>query len=110
MHQFFLCVFEGFEWLLLSKGPSTCMYVHVCVCLCMFVCLYFYIHGPHTNTNYLSLWTNQRSGKTWCQMQVARNERPQRLTEAETIKLEAQTEAEIILNEANSEARIILKR
>lgn len=43
-------------------------------------------------------------------IEVARNERPQRLTEAQTIKLEAQTEAEIILNEANSEAKIILKR
>ncbi|KAK2161956.1 hypothetical protein LSH36_107g08005 [Paralvinella palmiformis] len=43
-------------------------------------------------------------------IEVARNERPQRLTEAQTIKLEAETEADIILNEAKSEARIILTR
>ncbi|KAK2161955.1 hypothetical protein LSH36_107g08004 [Paralvinella palmiformis] len=43
-------------------------------------------------------------------IEVARNERPQKLTEAGTTKLEAETEAEIILNNAKSQARIMLTR
>lgn len=43
-------------------------------------------------------------------IQVALNERPRLLTEADTGKREAETQAEIIIDKANSEARILQNR
>jgi len=43
-------------------------------------------------------------------IEVARNERPQRETEAGTIKLEAETEAEIKINRATSQAKIAITK
>ena len=40
-------------------------------------------------------------------MQVARNERPRKVTQAETEKKEAETQAKIIIDKANSNARIV---
>lgn len=42
--------------------------------------------------------------------QVALNERPRLLTEAETAKREAETQAEIIKNKAESDARILTNK
>ena len=43
-------------------------------------------------------------------LQVALNERPRLITEAETIRREANTTAQIILDKANSDARILQTR
>lgn len=43
-------------------------------------------------------------------IQVALNERPRLLTEAETAKREAETQAEIIKNKAESDARILTNK
>ena len=74
-------------------------------------CIYFVPFRFHPSI-YLCMYLGKTFPKLYNfhYLQVALNERPRLITEAETIRREANTTAQIILDKANSDARILQTR
>lgn len=71
---------------------------------------FFKFHTFMNNTIFVTLTHFQEYSRMCLIFQVAKNERPRLITEANTTRREAESEADIILNKARSDARILQNR